>query len=103
VAISNSDFAFNNAVHLDDLASFIVALCGRAWSGFHAFPIGAGDPLTIVDLMERLKAATGSTSSISISEDDRSPFSISSDVAIRDFGYKPASMAAIIDRFATDA
>lgn len=103
VTISNPNFPFNNAVHVDDLGRFVVSLCARDWSGFHAFPLGAGEPLTILDLMERLKVATGSTSSITISDAKRSPFSISSDTAIHDFGYKPASMADIIDRFASDA
>lgn len=103
VTITNPDFPFNNSVHVDDLADFIVALCARVWSGFHAFPIAAGAPLTVLDLMERLKAATGSSSRITVRDTKQHAFSISSETAIRDFGYKPASMAEIIDRFASDA
>jgi len=103
VTLNNPDFPFNNAVHVEDLAEFVVSLCAREWSGFHAFPIGAGDPLTVISVMERLKAATGSTSSITISDAERQAYTISSDTAIRDFGYRPASMADIIDRFASDA
>lgn len=102
VTLNNPGFPFNNAVHVADLADFVVALCARKWSGFHAFPIGAGDPLTVLSVMERLKAATGSPSPITVSDAERPAYSISSETAIQEFGYKPASMASIIDRFASE-
>lgn len=102
VTISNPNFSFNNAVHVDDLARFVTALCARDWSGFNAFPIGADPAMTVRSLIRRLQAATASKSPITVVDGTRRPFAISSEFAIREFGYEPASMADIIDRFAVE-
>lgn len=102
VQITNPDFRFNNVVHAADLAAFVAALCRQDWSGVHAFPVAAGEPMAIQALVERLKAATGSASPVTVVDDDRRPFSISCDYAVRSFGYRPAAVARIIDRFAND-
>ncbi len=102
VAITNPGFRFNNVVHAEDLSAFIVALCSRGWSGAWAFPIGAGEPMPVLAMMERMKVATGSISPLTIVESDRQPFSISSQRAIREFGYRPVDVSEIIDRFAAE-
>jgi nucleoside-diphosphate-sugar epimerase len=103
VSITNPDFRFNNTLHVEDLAGFIIALCGRTWSGAWAFPIGARMPMTIRDLIEAMKTTIGSMSTIDVSTDTRPPFAISSDLAIREFGYQPVSVREVINRFIADA
>lgn len=103
LTIANPDFRFNNALHADDVAQFIAALCARTWSGAWAFPIGAGTPMSVLSLIERMKTRVGSKSPIDVTTDFRRPFAISSDLAIREFDYRPVPLRGIIDRFATDA
>jgi nucleoside-diphosphate-sugar epimerase len=100
--IANPHFQFNNVIHVVDLAAFIVALCDQDWSGTWTFPIGAGAPMSVLDLVTEMKVVMESTSSISIKNDSRAPFAISSDLAIREFGYLPVSVREIIHRFAVD-
>lgn len=100
--IANPEFQFNNVVHVEGLAAFIAALCGREWEGSWAFPIGAGIPMSILDLVSAMRTALGSTSQINVTSDDRRPFAISSDLAIREFRYHPMSVREIIQRFVAD-
>lgn len=103
VEIANPDFNFNNIVHVSDLARFIITLLGRDWTGASAFPIGAGAPLSILELLKTMKEVIGSGSPINTAAHGRRPFAISSDRAIREFGYRPVPVRDIIERFANDA
>ena len=102
LSVANPDFLFNNVVYSEDLAGFIVALCDREWSGAHAFPIGAGTPMAVLEMVEAMRRSLGSSSRIDITETSRAPFSISSALAIQSFGYQPRPVREIIQRFALD-
>jgi nucleoside-diphosphate-sugar epimerase len=100
VSIANPDFQFNNVVHADDLAAFIIDLCRQNWVGARAIPIGAGAPMSIRSMISMMKERIGSSSRIDVMTNGQRPFAISSDAAVRDFGYRPAPVATIINRFA---
>ncbi len=100
--VTNPNFLFNNVCHTKDLADFIVALCDREWSGAHAFPVGAGTPMTISEIVEVMRRSLGSSSRIDIVETGLAPFSISSALAIQSFGYQPRPVREIIQRFVLD-
>ena len=99
VKISNPDFPFNNVLHSADLAMFVLSLLDRNWSNFHAFPVGASAPMTIATMVETMKNACGSSSETTIVGGGRTPFSISTAYAEKNFGYIPATVDSIISRF----
>jgi UDP-glucose 4-epimerase len=100
VSIANPGFKFNNVVHVDDLAAFIIDLCRQNWAGSRAIPIGAGMPMSIKKMIWMMKEQVGSSSRIDVNTNGQRPFAISSDAAVRGFGYRPAPVATIISRFA---
>lgn len=102
VSIANPGFKFNNVVHVDDLAAFIIDLCRQNWVGSQAVLIGAGAPMSIQKMISMMKEQIGSSSRIDVKANGRRPFAISSDAAVRDFGYRPAPVTTIISRFADE-
>ena len=102
VKISNPDFPFNNVVHSGDLAVFVLSLLQQDWSNFHAFPIAASSPMTIAAVIERMKSGCASSSEIAIVNGKRTPFSISTAYAEKNFGYSPATVDSIVSRFCAD-
>ncbi len=102
VAIFNPDSQFNNAVHVDDLSRFIENLAVRDLTGFSAFPIGAAGSITIRNAVERIVAGANVHVSITVRDEQPSRFTISSDRAIRAFGYRPMEIGAMIDRYVAE-
>jgi UDP-glucose 4-epimerase len=100
--IYNPDAPFNNAVHVADLGMFCMELLERTWQGFHAMPVGAAGHITVRAAVTQLMAAAGSTTRITISPASRPGFTISSDRAIRHFGYRPLEIGAMLDRYVMD-
>lgn len=99
---TNPNFSFNNAVHVEDLARFVVSLCRREIDGASAVPIAAAEPIRIDAMLALLASAIGSTARVEFSETDRRPFAISSEQAVAEFGYEPASVTNVIERFARE-
>ena len=102
VAIYNPDAQFNNAMHADALRIFICELLTRSWNGFHAFPIGVGNCLSVKAVVERLIRRLDSSSQIELSPSIRNTYTISSHVAMNRFGYKPERLEDILDRYADE-
>ena len=102
VYIYNPDAQFNNAMHADALGRFICELLTRSWSGFHAFPIGAGNCLSVKAVVERLICRLESSSQIEIGPSIRNTYTISSHIAMNRFGYKPERLENILDQYADE-
>ncbi len=102
VSIFNPDAAFNNAVHVADLA----ALCGdcieRGWLGFDVLTLGAGGCLRIREVVERLANALGVEAHLRVVDPLRSPFTVSSRRAIERYGYAPMSIDSMLERYAKE-
>jgi len=97
VEIHNPDAPFNNMIHVDDLADFMVSLARAPIVGAMRFPIGAADPLPIARIVRMLADALGSTSRIVERTSPNSPFLIDNSGAVA-AGYRPASVSALIQR-----
>lgn len=102
VTVYNPESAFNNAVHVLDLARFVTGVLETRWNGFHAFPVGAGDAMEIRELVQFLLREIGCEVPIEVADAAQSGFTISSSYACREFGYEPRSMREILRRYAQD-
>lgn len=99
IQIFNPDSTFNNAVHVDDLADFIVDLLNNNWTGYHAMPLGAAGKLTIMEVVNQIISRAQSGSQIKIINDAQSSFSISSEYARNNFNYNPMNILEMINKY----
>ena len=101
VVFVNPATTFNNAVHIDDLADFIISLIGRPMSGAHVVNLAAAEPMQVGELIEAMKAGLGSASELTAEvKPDQPGFSIDCSLAREQFGWAPMSMAALVARLA---
>ena len=98
VTIFNPKAPFNNAVHVDDLATWVGHLAGAPWRGCHVVTLGSAAPLTVEAAVEQLRVALASTAPVVIRPATRPSFQISI-AAAEKFEFKPMTMAAALDRF----
>jgi UDP-glucose 4-epimerase len=103
VTIFNPDAAFNNAAWVDELARLFEATLVRDWTGFHAFPVGAGGMTTVRKAVEILFAASGKVPRFEIGESRGGSFTINSGYARETFGYNPGMIESMIRTYAEDA
>jgi nucleoside-diphosphate-sugar epimerase len=96
------DRPFNNAVHVDDIASFVAALLRQGWSGFDTLVLGAAGMTTVRGAIERLAAGLGTPAHIEPSAAVKTSFRLSSERAVARYGYKPMDINSMIDRYARD-
>lgn len=99
IFIFNPDALFNNAVHANDLADFIVCLLSTKWTGFQAMPIGAEGHTTIKNAVNQIITRVKSRSKVIIKNEEKSSFSISSKYAINNFNYKPMDIKEMINKY----
>lgn len=99
VSIFNPTSLFNNAVHISDLADFVVGLLAREWSGFDAVTLGAAGALPVREVVERLARGSGCTVRIKLSSAPRPSFTVSSERAKTHYGYAPMEIGAMMERF----
>ena len=99
----NPDAGFNNALHVADLAALVCGALGRGWRGFDALVLGARGQLPVRQVVERLAAGMGLTAQLAVQPSPKRAFLLSSDKAIRDWGYDPMEIGALVDRYAGEA
>jgi nucleoside-diphosphate-sugar epimerase len=103
IEIVNPESKFNNAIHVLDLANFILSLLDKnKIYGFHAFPLGSSGAITIREVAEFIKEATKSQSRIRVNNATRNAFTISSKYAIETFKYEPRDIRDTIRHFIAD-
>jgi len=88
VRVSNPDFQFNNVIHEDVMADFLVHLATTTHVGFVAVPVGSSEPLLLSEVVEMMVKATRFKGHIEWVESPSRPFSISLDDA-RLLGFEP--------------
>ena len=103
VTIYNPQASFNNAVHVDDLDDLFLKLIRNDWTGFHAFPTGAAGRLSVSDTVGLLASLLGSRSTIKEGIAAKGAFVISSDYAIKTFGYRPMEIGDMLKQFASES
>jgi UDP-glucose 4-epimerase len=99
----NPDAAFNNALHVDDLARLIAGALGRGWQGFDALVLGARGHLSVRGVVERLARGMGVVPKLEVRPAAKPSFLISSARATERWGYDPPEIGALVDRFAAEA
>lgn len=102
VVATNPDAPFNNAVHVCDLAAFVIRLLIRGWSGFDTLILGARGRTTIRGAVERMATACDSRSPLTFHPAARPAFTIDSRRACVEYGYDPGDILALLDRFARE-
>jgi len=103
ISLSNPDHLFNNIVHENVIADFIIELLDRDSSPiFRAVPIGSTDPIPLREIIDVMAKATNYKGQINWVEPKTPPFRIDSTGAI-ELGYKPISTLETINRWMHDA
>lgn len=100
VTIYSPETPFNNAVHVDDLGTFVGALLGRIRRGFDALTLGAAEPRPVREVVATLLAGVEPRPVVEFAEPPRRPFIISSEKATKTYGYSPRSVLDSVARFA---
>lgn len=99
VTVFNPEEAFNNAIDIYELSRFVVSSIITPPKGFNAFPVASSGSMTINEIVEKLRKSVKSHSVISIHKTSRRSFTISSEYAMRHFGYEPINIHETLHRF----
>ena len=103
ISLSNPDHLFNNIVHENVIADFIIELLDRdSLPVYRAVPIGSTDPIPLREIIDLMAKATNYKGQINWVEPKTPPFRIDSTGAI-ELGYKPISTLETINRWMHDA
>ena len=102
VTIYNPDSQFNNAIHGEDVGRFVVNLVNRDWIGYHVMPLATSGLITVRSAANRLIERIGSHSSIHIQQSRKASFIVSSEFAVRKFGYRPTDIEKVLDQYADE-
>jgi hypothetical protein len=65
-------------------------------------PIGAAGHVTVREVVTRLMTAAGIAVPVTVNPASRPSFTISSDYAIRTFGYRPMEIGQMLDRYVAE-
>jgi len=102
INIFNPNGLFNNAIHVNDVSRWVVSLLSKDLDGARSITAGAKDPITVQETMELLIDLSGSTSTVTSSQNSRGTFTISNERAISDYGYQPSSVDQIMRMLAEE-
>ncbi len=101
VRIFNGDAAFNNAVHVQDLAAFVSATLTAGLDGFAAVPIASRDPITVREAVRCLADGAGVPASVEEVAAPKPAFTI--DIAAASvLGFAPRGTSAALADFARE-
>jgi nucleoside-diphosphate-sugar epimerase len=98
----HADAPFNTAIHVDDLAAFVLEVLTRGWDGYDAVNVASGGSITVRGAVNRLRLALHSQSPLFEVAPHRPSFTISIARATARFGFAPMTIAAALDRYAED-
>ena len=82
IRVSNPNHLFNNVIHEDILANFLVKLADSAPDNFVAIPVSSSEPMNLSDLISQLATQTNFKGKIVWSLNEEKPFSINSNEAL---------------------
>jgi nucleoside-diphosphate-sugar epimerase len=102
ISVFNPDAAFNNAVHVSDLAALVSSLLVKGWKGFDIVTLGAAGQTTVRQAVQTLIDAFGATSRIVVRTGTKPSFVISSSHACDRYGYRPMEISSMLRRFAAE-
>jgi nucleoside-diphosphate-sugar epimerase len=96
--LSNPDFRFNNVIHEDTLAEFLVDLALSDLKGFGYCPVGSVPDESLREIIERIARHTGYRGKVEWVATESSPFAIGLDDAVHS-GFHPISTSETIRRW----
>jgi len=99
---SNPEFLFNNIIHEDTLASFMVHLALNHQSGFNAVPVGSSDPILLRAVLEMIADRTHFRGDVDWIPTKSQPFSIDISDATR-IGLRPMKTSNSVKSWLDDA
>jgi nucleoside-diphosphate-sugar epimerase len=100
VSLFNPRAAFNNAIHIDDLATLIINAIRAPWAGFETLTVACAGELTVREVVERLRRGVGSASVLRETPSSKKSFTISFSRAAERFGFDPMDIGSALDRYA---
>jgi nucleoside-diphosphate-sugar epimerase len=103
VTIYSPDTRFNNAVHVDDLGTFVDGLLSRATRGFDVLTLGTSDSASVRDVVIAMLREVQAPLELRSVEATRQPFTISITKAAARYGFQPAGIFDTVRRFARSA
>lgn len=98
IRASNPDFLFNNVIHEDSLAGFLVHLAVTKMHRFRAFPVGSIQDVNLRELLSFMSQAEGYEGQIDWSQSRDIPFSVNLDDAL-ELGFQPLTTLETIQRW----
>jgi nucleoside-diphosphate-sugar epimerase len=98
----NLDQPFNNAVHVDDIANFAAHVIAKPFTGAHSVVLGASGMVTIGEAIEALAQSLGVRAHIEVVSAKKHSFCLSSERAIKEWGYAPLEIQDLLRRYAQD-
>jgi UDP-glucose 4-epimerase len=101
VRVANPDFPFNNLVHEDILAGYLVHLAMHTPTTYTAVPVGSTDPMPLREIVETLAAGVGYRGRIEWVTAASTPFAIDFSDAVA-LGYRPISTRETLERWMKD-
>lgn len=94
----NPDFLFNNLIHVEDFARFILVLLSRELPDYGAYPIAASSPIPLSEIVAVMVKKTQFLGRVIWESGGPTPFSIDySELA--HFGYKPNTTIDSLNRW----
>ena len=100
---TNPDFNFNNIVHEDVIADFVISLLDKVLlPKYRAVPIGSTDPIPLRQIIEIMAKATKYKGRINWVKPKSPPFRIDSTGAI-ELGYRPITTIDTVSQWMRDA
>lgn len=101
VRIFNADAAFNNVVHVQDVAAFAAHILTTPPSGFAAVPVASRDPVRVRDVPTRLAQGAGIDATVEEGSAEKPSFTI--DIAAAEaLGFAPRDTATALRDFARE-
>lgn len=101
VRIFNADAAFNNVVHVQDVAAFAAHILTAPPSGFAAVPVASRDPVRVRDVPTRLAQGAGLEATVEEGSAEKPSFTI--DIAAAEaLGFAPRDTATALRDFARE-
>ncbi|MBO6504617.1 MAG: NAD(P)-dependent oxidoreductase [Kordiimonadaceae bacterium] len=97
----NGESAFNNAVHMEDLASLCGDIIGTECEG-GIYTLAAAGTLRVKETLQIMASAIGSKSELQEMPTSQQSWTISSKKAVKNLGYRPMRIERMIEKFAKE-
>lgn len=102
ITIYKPESLFNNITDIDDIVRFIRHLPDHLAQPFDRLNMAASAPLPVIDAVSMMLGAIGSKSRITVIDDSRNSFVISTGKLQEQYGFFPVKTADVIARFSME-